>query len=446
MVRIAPLNLSKTGDSAAGPESSEESRLLHSLPAVVLQCSQEGRILFVSDNWFDLTGCDAADSAGQDLLDFILPEDHSLLREHFSGPLPLGPVNNTLRYLSREGRSGWIQLNLHETLLADGSGGYIGLVTDITDQVGREASLLAQHRTLSGILDDLPGMVFRCRNDPDWTMEYVSRGSVALTGYRPGEIINNRRLSYGSLIVPEDREKVWNAVQMAIHEQRGYDLDYRIEAEGGDIRHVWERGKGIYSASNDLLGLEGFITDITRYRQRFRPLRSADLYLDDGVSLTRPLLSDRVRHRLKRLERDLRNVASQPGFGLVCIYFDNLGIHLTEAGDGVHARMLEALVNRTLSLCTPADSLHIDVTGQILLLLDTAPDREFMARFAKHLQESFFDPVEIDELQILLTLSIGAVWCESREKTDALMAYTEECMRRVHETGGNGWRVSAVDS
>ena len=68
-----------------------------------------------------------------------------------------------------------------------------------------------------------------------------------------------------------------------------------------------------------------------------------------------------------------------------------------------------------------------------------------MARFAKGLQEQFFDPVEIDELQILLTLSIGAVWCESREKTDALMAYTEECMRRVHETGGNGWRVSAVD-
>ena len=444
MVRIAPLNLSKTGDSTAAPESNEENRLLHSLPAVVLQCSQDGRILFVSDNWFELTGCDAAESAHRDLLDFILPEDHSLLREHFSGPLPLGPVNTTLRYLSREGRSGWIQLDLHESVLADGSGGYIGLVTDITDRVGREASLLAQHRSLSGILDDLPGMVFRCRNDPDWTMEYVSRGSVALTGYRPGEIINNRRLSYGSLIVPDDREKVWNAVQMAIHEQRGYDLDYRIEAEGGDIRHVWERGKGIYSAGNDLLGLEGFITDITRYRQRFRPLRAADLYLEDGISLARPLLSDRVRHRLARLERDLRSGVPQPGFGLVCIYFDNLGIHLSEASDRVHARMLKALVKRTLSLCTPADSLHIDVTGQILLLVDTAPDREFLARFAERLQEKFFDPVEIDELQILLTLSIGAIWCESRGAADTLMADSEDCMRRAHETGGNGWLVSVM--
>ncbi len=445
MVRIVPLNEPAEYSAGTSAGSGGSEGLLHALPAVVLQCAADGRILFVSDNWRALTGRDAGESRGRNLLEFIHPEDHSLVEEHFAAVLPVGQVNQTLRHVTPDGRTGWVLLDLHESRLDDGSGGYVGLVTDITDRVGREASLLAQHRTLSGILDDLPGMVFRCRNDPDWTMEYVSGGSLALTGYRPGEIINNRRLSYGSLIVAEDRDRVWNGVQMAIHERRGYDLDYRIETESGAVRDVWERGKGIYSPGNDLLGLEGFITDITRYRQRFHPLKPADLYLERGGAITRVLLEDRLRHRLRRLRRDRAMDNRGAGFGVVCLYFDNLGKQLEGADDRLHARILDALVQRTSSLCSPADSIHIDVTGQILMLLDEIPDRDSMESLAGSLQAAYFDALEVDGLQILLTLSIGAAYCDDPEAGENAISSAEETMRQLRETGGNHWRVSRCE-
>jgi PAS domain S-box-containing protein len=397
--------------------------------------------MFVSDNWSRHMGQSPIQSQGRPLLEFIHSEDHDLLREHFTTTLPSGPVNQKLRYLDGSGRTRWIQLDLHEAALADGSSGYVGLLTDITDRVGREASLLAQHRTLSGILDDLPGMVFRCRNDPDWTMEYVSEGSLSLTGYRPGEIINNRRLSYGSLIVDEDREKVWNGVQLAIRERRGYDIDYRIETESGDVRHVWERGKGMFSTGNDLLGLEGFITDITRYQQRFLPPGLAHLYLEDGISVARPLLEDRIAHRMHRLSEARKSATPDAGFALLCIHFDNFGAQLDNATHRVHAMGLSTLAKRVFAQCTAADSLNIDITGRILLLVDQARERALVESLAASLEESFLEPVELDTLQLFLTLSIGAVWCPKPVASESLVQTAERCMLQLHETGGRNWRV-----
>lgn len=112
---------------------------------------------------------------------------------------------------------------------------------------------------LGNLLDDLPLMLYRCRNDPHWSMAYVSAGCLQLTGYSPAQLLGSRRLSYNSLIHPADRDRVWLAVQRGLQEGRPFSVDYRLLCADGSERPVQERGCGIYSESGEVLELEGVV-------------------------------------------------------------------------------------------------------------------------------------------------------------------------------------------
>lgn len=127
----------------------------------------------------------------------------------------------------------------------------------------RTAELRERQRSLATLMSNLPGMAYRCRNDQDWTMEFISEGSLELTGYAPSDLINNRNMSYAQIIHPDDREKVWNDVQEALQEQRPFKLLYRIKTADGRQRWIREQGRGIFSAAGELEALEGLMIDVT---------------------------------------------------------------------------------------------------------------------------------------------------------------------------------------
>jgi PAS domain S-box-containing protein len=130
-----------------------------------------------------------------------------------------------------------------------------------------QAELRESERFLATLAANLPGMVYRCHNDPDWTMEFVSEGSLELTGYPPPALVGNTEIAYAELIHPDDRERLWNDVQTALLQKRPFRLTYRILRATGEERWVWEQGRGIFSTEGKLLALEGFITDITSVRR-----------------------------------------------------------------------------------------------------------------------------------------------------------------------------------
>ena len=110
-----------------------------------------------------------------------------------------------------------------------------------------------------GLLDELPGLIYRGRNDRSWSMEYVSAGCLSLTGYPADYLTRNPQRSYGSLILDEYAEYIWYCVQCALLKHEPYQLSYRIRCAEGRIKDVWETGVGIYSGSGEVLGIEGAI-------------------------------------------------------------------------------------------------------------------------------------------------------------------------------------------
>lgn len=113
-----------------------------------------------------------------------------------------------------------------------------------------------------GLIDELPGLIYRGDNQRNWPMQYVSAGCKDLTGYYPDYLSNNPEHHYGALILPEYVDYIWYCVQCALLRNEPYQLSYRIRCADGQIKEVWEKGVGIYSASGEVLGVEGAIFEV----------------------------------------------------------------------------------------------------------------------------------------------------------------------------------------
>lgn len=122
-------------------------------------------------------------------------------------------------------------------------------------------------RFVSTLIVNLPGFIYRCANDKDWTMYYLSKQCKETTGYEPEELLNNSLLSYNDIILPEFQKEIWEKIQDSIKNDLPYELEYQIVKKDGNIIWVWERGRAVKDTDGNILYLEGYITDITDRKQ-----------------------------------------------------------------------------------------------------------------------------------------------------------------------------------
>lgn len=115
---------------------------------------------------------------------------------------------------------------------------------------------------LSRVFSNLPGFVYQCKNDRNWTMEFMSEGCIDVTGYRPFELVKNQKRSYEEIIYKDDQEKVRNAVETSLKKNDHFQVEYRIKKKDGTICWVWERGMGVRSENGEIVLIDGYITDI----------------------------------------------------------------------------------------------------------------------------------------------------------------------------------------
>lgn len=153
---------------------------------------------------------------------------------------------------------------------------------EITDRKRAERTLRDSERRKEALIANLPGIVYRCRNDAHWTMDYISPAVARVTGY-PAEVFTAGRVHFELLIDEADRGAVRRAVEDGLARRGPYAMDYRIRRADGEERWVSERGTGLWSDDGTLEALEGFIEDITERRAADERLRAATLRLQTIV-------------------------------------------------------------------------------------------------------------------------------------------------------------------
>jgi diguanylate cyclase (GGDEF)-like protein/PAS domain S-box-containing protein len=153
--------------------------------------------------------------------------------------------------------------------------GIIGVSSDITDSKRAEARLRESERLLSTLLSNAPAYLYRCRNEPSWPNEFVSDYALELTGYTPEELTDGS-VMFGDVIVEEDRDRVWEEVQGALQRRERFELRYALRHKNGEIRHVEERGQGVYREDGEVGAIEGVVYDVTERERAEARLREAE--------------------------------------------------------------------------------------------------------------------------------------------------------------------------
>lgn len=269
--------------SAPEGEQSDYRLLIERIEQIVFQVNANGELIFLNPSWEHLLDHAIRESLHKPLISFVHPEDKPMVESRISS-LTQGKRTSChlqTRLIARNGNSFWVELRAKATSTHKGERtSVVGTMTDINRMKSTEASLRANRRSLSTLLSNIPGMVYRCKNDRNWSFEFASDGCHEVTGYEPYEMVNAPNFSFIQIIHPEDRQKAWECVQNSVADQKRFQLVYRIITRSGQVKWVWEQGKGVYSSAGDLLALEGFITDFATEGDAETMLNFQKLFVD----------------------------------------------------------------------------------------------------------------------------------------------------------------------
>ena len=143
---------------------------------------------------------------------------------------------------------------------------------------------------MATLLSILPGYAYRCQNDGDWTLDFVSEGVLEVTGYSQEEFLVQRSITCAEKIHDDDRDRVRDEIQAALAKGEPFDVTYRIITKSGEVRCVQDQGRTTNAAIGGSGRIEGFVSDITGRRRAEEALRESEeryrsLFIDTPAAL-----------------------------------------------------------------------------------------------------------------------------------------------------------------
>ncbi|MEZ5508035.1 MAG: PAS domain S-box protein [Gammaproteobacteria bacterium] len=241
-----------------------------------------GRIKWTNANFSVLTGYGPEALAGRAVEDVLsthleAPDDINALAQALQ---QTGSVKTELAFAPVQGQHEWLRMTVDP--MVDDAGictGYVIALEIITREKLDAEKLQESERQFRTLVNNIPGITYRCLMDEHWTMMYMSDQVDPLSGYPASDFINNAVRSYQSVIHPDDRQKTDQAVAAAVQCNEAWSVEYRIMHRDGTIRWAHERGSAVQDDSGHIQYLDGFILDITEEKRlRIESQRQIDAF------------------------------------------------------------------------------------------------------------------------------------------------------------------------
>ncbi|MEM9162933.1 MAG: histidine kinase dimerization/phosphoacceptor domain -containing protein, partial [Cyanobacteria bacterium P01_F01_bin.4] len=165
------------------------------------------------------------------------------------------------------------------------------LFVDITAGQRAELARERQAQQFQNLVDNVPGIIYRCVAAPGFPIEFISGEITTMTGYPSENFTQMGFRLLDEITYPDDQLMVQATIDQAVQNDEPYQVEYRIVTASGKPRWVLERGRSTWDSQTKLHHIDGLIIDIN-------DLKLAEAQVKASLAEKDVLLRE-VHHRVK---------------------------------------------------------------------------------------------------------------------------------------------------
>lgn len=262
-------------DSVNKKSLSKMEMILEHIKEVVWELDFEGLIISCSSSIFHLLGYKLEDIVYKSFYTILSPKSTEKFQKTIQN-VYIAVRNNAkvedvllvmeMRHKTKVFIDVEIHLSVPKNELQKPSG-IIIVGRKVNENIDAIVELYQTKKTIQTYFNHIPGVLYRCAIDRDWTMKFISNGCFDLTGYEVDEVIENKKIAYNDLIMPEYREILWGKWYKIIETNSSFESEYEIKTADGQIKWVLEKGRCVYDNQGVPIALEGFVIDISEKKK-----------------------------------------------------------------------------------------------------------------------------------------------------------------------------------
>ena len=307
--------------------------------------------------------------------------------------------------------------------------GVIGISRDLTERLEAEAKLSESRRQLATLIDNLPGLVYRCAPEPPWPFSFMSVGAASLTGYSACDFMEGR-ITWAHVVHPDDLDPLSRIIAAGVEERQPFSRTYRIITRSGETRWVMERGQCIYDASGAPAFLEGIIDDVTLQKDTEERLRWSAQHDPMTMLPNRRLFHERLNEALKRSGSHDRKV------GLILLDVDHLKEVNDTLGHDAGDALLQTVAERLVASARPIDTVARNGGDEFGIILPDLESQHDLLMRIEPILARLKEPFGHGGHVIHCRASIGAsLWPDHAEQVDDLVKQADVALYTAKASG-----------
>ncbi|NPA66281.1 MAG: diguanylate cyclase [Epsilonproteobacteria bacterium] len=128
---------------------------------------------------------------------------------------------------------------------------------------------ISEQKVLLSLFDLGDSVLFKWRNDENWSVEYVSKSVEKLMGYSPKEFLEGN-ITYAECIHEDDIQRVTQEVHDAIERKLYFFTHepYRIKTLDNKLKWIHDSTVIVRDKNQEVVNFVGFLSDITQLQEQ----------------------------------------------------------------------------------------------------------------------------------------------------------------------------------